>query len=343
MKISKEIKVALLAIVAIVVLFFGVRFLKGSELLDTSSVYYVVYQKIDGLTTSNPVLINGLKVGQVESIRLIQERDNGILVKLRVNGEVTVGESARAILASSSILGGETVILDVGNILKPLPDGDTIRADREQTIGQLVQAKALPIAEKFDSTLAQINAIIGVNGNDTLANILGMLVGDTATVSQTVDELAIATQRASALLRYNEQNLNTTMANLTLLSNSLSDPQQGLPSLIAKLNQTVDSVNNLQLNRTLDKLDRIALNLEQVTNKINRGQGTLGKFVNDDSLYTNLNRSAEDLDKLLIDLQDRPGRYVRFSVFGGRDKKKDNETADTGGSEEIIIRNDPEN
>ena len=341
MKISKEIKVALLAITAIVILFFGVRFLKGSELLNSSNVYYVVYEKIDGLAVSNPILINGLKVGRVESIRLLQERKNGILVRLRVNSDVTVGQSARAILASSSILGGETIILDVGNIAQPLPGGDTIAAAREQTIGQLVQAKALPIAEKFDSTLAQLNAIIGVNGNDTMANIIGMLVGDTATVSQTVEELAIATQRASALLRYNEQNLNTTMANLTMLSNSLSDPKQGLPPLLAKLNQTVDSVNNLQLNRTLNKLDRIAQNLEQVTDKINQGQGSLGKFVNDDSLYTNLNRSAEDLDRLLIDLQDRPGRYVRFSVFGGRDKEKDNETA-TRGSEEIIIRNDPE-
>ena len=342
MKISKEIKVALLAIVAIVVLFFGVRFLKGSELLNSSNVYYVVYKNIDGLTTSNPIVINGLKVGQIEGISLMQERNNGILVKLRINGEVTVGKSARAILASSSILGGETIILDVGDITQPLSSGDTIQSDREQTIGQLVQAKALPIAEKFDSTLARINNIIGVNGKDTMANIIGMLLGDTATVSRTVDEIAIATQRASALLRYNEQNLNTTMANLTLLSNTLSDPEQGLPSLLAKLNQTLDSVNNLQMNKTLDKLDRIALNLEQVTTKINEGQGTLGKFVNDDSLYTNLNRSAEDLDALLVDLKDRPGRYVRFSVFGGRDKKKDND-ANVDSSDEIIIRNDPEN
>ena len=342
MKISKEIKVALLAIVAIVILFFGVRFLKGSELLNSSSVYYVVYEKIDGLTTSNPILINGLKVGQVEKVSLLQERDNDILVRLRVNGEVTVGKSARAILASSSILGGETIILDVGDITQPLPDGDTIEAAREQTIGQLVQAKALPIAEKFDSTLARLNNIIGVNGRDTMANIIGMLVGDTATVSQTVDEIAFATQRASALLRYNEQNLNTTMANLTLLSNTLSDPEQGLPALLSKLNQTLDSVNSLQLNKTMGRLDRIALNLEQVTTKINEGQGSLGKFVNDDSLYTNLNRSAEDLDALLVDLQDRPGRYVRFSVFGGRDKKKDNEP-NASSSDEIIIRNDPEN
>lgn len=342
MKLSKEIKVALLAIVGIVVLFFGVRFLKGSELLDSSNVYYVVYKKVDGLTTSNPILINGLKVGQVEGIRLLQERDNGILVKLRVNGDVIVGESARAILASSSILGGETIVLDVGNIIAPLPSGDTIQADREQTIGQLVQAKALPIAEKFDSTLARLNNIIGVNGTDTMANIIGMLLGDTATVSRTVDEIAIATQRASALLRYNEQNLNTTMANLTMLSNSLSDPQQGLPPIVAKLNRTLDSINSIQISQRLARIDGILQNLEQVTTKINQGQGTLGKFVNDDSLYTNLNRSAEDLDRLLIDLQDRPGRYVRFSVFGGRDKKKDNDENEAN-SEEIIIRNDPEN
>ena len=328
MKLSKEIKVALLAIAAIVILFFGVRFLKGSELLSSTNTFYVVYDNIDGLAVSNPVVISGLKVGQVENINLMQERDNHLLVTLKVNKEIIVGEKAQAILASSSLLGGETIILDVGNIAQPLQDGDTIQSAKEQTIGELVQAKALPIAEKFDSTLARLNAIIGVNGNDTMANIIGMLVGDTATVSQVVNDIALATQQASTLLRYNEQRLNTTMANLTLLTNSLSDPEQGLPPLLAKLNQTVDSVNNLQLNRTLARLDRVAQDLNEITTKINQGQGTLGKFVNDDSLYTNLNRSAENLDRLLVDLQDRPGRYVRFSVFGGRDKeknRKDNE------------------
>ena len=336
MKLSKEIKVALLAIVAIVLLFFGVRFLKGSELLQRSNIYYIVYDNIDGLMPSNPVIINGLKVGQVEKIRLMQENSNHLLVTIRVDEEVMIGRASQAVLASSSILGGETIILKINDISQPLQSGDTIASDKEQTIGELVQAKALPIAEKFDSTLARFNQLIGVNGKDTMANIIGMLVGDTATVSRTVDEIALATQRASALLRYNERNLNTTMANLTMLSNTLSDPEQGLPSLLARLNRTLDSVNNLQINKTLSKLDRIAQNLDEITSKINQGEGTLGKFVNDDSLYVNLNRSAEDLDKLLIDLQDRPGRYVRFSVFGGRDKKKDN------GSDEIRIENNPE-
>lgn len=341
MRLTKELKVALLAIVALVILFFGVRFLRGTELLSSSNVFHVVYDNIDGLTTSNPVIISGLKVGRVEKIRLLQERDNHLLVTIRVDESVRVGQSARAILASSSILGGETIILDPGDVSQPLAENDTIRGVKEQTIGELVQAKALPIAEKFDSTLARLNQLIGVNGKDTMANIIGMLVGDTATVSQTVDEIAVATQRASAMLRYNEQRLNTTIANLTLLTNSLSDQEQGLPPLLAKLNQTVDSVNNLQLSQTLAKLDRIAQNLDEVTAKINDGEGTMGKFVNDDELYTNLNRSAQNLDKLLVDLRDRPGRYVRFSVFGRRDREKDIVSDDT--DDEVIIENNPEN
>ncbi|MGB3850458.1 MAG: MlaD family protein [Tunicatimonas sp.] len=340
MRLTKELKVALLAIAALVILFFGVRFLRGTELLSTSNVFHVVYDNIDGLTTSNPVIISGLKVGRVERIQLMQDRDNHLLVTIRVDESVRVGKSARAVLASSSILGGETIVLDPGDVSQPLVDNDTIRGVKEQTIGELVQAKALPIAEKFDSTLARLNQLIGVNGKDTMANIIGMLLGDTATVARTVDEIAVATQRASAMLRYNEQRLNTTIANLTLLTNSLSDQEQGLPPLLAKLNQTVDSVNNLQLGQTLAKLDRIAQNLDEVTAKINEGEGTMGKFVNDDELYTNLNRSAQNLDKLLVDLRDRPGRYVRFSVFGRRDKEKDIISDD---ADEVIIENDPEN
>ena len=329
MKVSKEIKVALLAIVAIVILFFGVRFLKGSELLSSVNTYYAVYDNIDGLAVANPVLINGYKVGQVERISLMQERNNEVLITFSVQEKINLGQQARAVLATSDLLGSKAVVLDVGDVTNPLADGDTLNATKEKGISELFQAKALPIAEKFDSTLARFNEIIGANDDQGLSNILGILVGDTTSVTSAVNNLEATTKTANFLLQSNERRLNATIANLELLTNSLGDQETGLPPLLTKVNQILDTVNNLKLEQTLNRLDQISQDLKSITAKIDQGEGSLGKLINDDSLYTNLNRSAEDLDRLLIDVRESPGRYVRFSVFGGRDKGNNNEEEET--------------
>nr|WKN39915.1 MlaD family protein [Tunicatimonas sp. TK19036] len=314
MKLSKELKVALLAIVAGVILYMGVRFLKGTEVFSQNKTYYVVYSNIEGLTESNPVFINGYKVGQVLNIELLQQRDNELLVTMNIQKDIVVGEGATTSLVSSDLLGSKALYLNVGNVSKPLDDGDTLQSNVEQGIVERVQAQALPIAEKLDSTLARFNEIIGAGDQDEMSNILGILVGDTTSVSRTVDNLETTSRSVSGMLQRNERRLDATLANLQLISEQLGDNETGLGALLTKLNQTMDS---LQLQPTMEKLDVIAQNLNDITTKMNEGQGSMGKLINDDSLYTNLNNTAADLDSLLIDLKENPNRYVHFSLFGG--------------------------
>ncbi len=323
MKLSKELKVSLLAIVAAVILFLGVRFLKGTEVFSRFNTYYVVYENIEGLTTSNPVMINGYKVGQVMSIKLLQAQGNQLLVTMNIDEKVMLGEGASTSLVSSDLLGSKALYLKVGDMSRPLSDGDTLQSSVELGIVERVQAQALPIAEKLDSTLARVNQILGANDQSDMSNIIGTLVGDTTSVSSAVSNLEGTTQSLNNILQQNERGLNATIANLELLTRQLSDPETGVGSLLTKLNQKVDS---LQVQSTLEKLELIAQNLNEITTKMNNGEGSMGKLLNDDSLYTNLNSTARDLDLLLVDFRENPKRYVHFSVFGGgkdRDKKKD--------------------
>lgn len=314
MKLSKEIKVALLAIVAGFILFMGVRFLKGTEVFSQNNTYYVVYSNIEGLTESNPVFINGYKVGQVLKINLLQQRGNELLVTMNVQKDIVVGEGASTSLVSSDLLGSKALYLNVGDVSRPLDDGDTLKSNVEQGIVERVQAQALPIAEKLDSTLARFNEIIGAGDQKEMSNILGILVGDTTSVSRTVDNLEMTLSSVTGLLQRNERRLDATLANFQLLSEQLGDSETGLGALLTKLNRTMDS---LQLQPTMEKLDAIAQNLNDITAKMNEGQGSMGKLINDDSLYTNLNSTAADLDSLMIDLRENPKRYVHFSLFGG--------------------------
>jgi len=323
-KLSKELKVSLLAIVAAVILFTGVRFLKGTEVFSRFNTYYVVYNNIEGLTPSNPVMINGYKVGQVMKINLMQDQGNYLLVTMNIDEKILLGKGAATSLVSSDLLGSKALYLKVGDVSQPINDGDTLLSNVEQGIVERVQAQALPIAEKLDSTLARVNQILGTGDQSDMSNIIGTLVGDTTSISAAVNNLEGTTRSLNGILQQNERRLNATLANVEMLTQQLSDQENGVGSLLTKLNQKVDS---LQVQSTLDKLELIAQNLNEITTKMNEGEGTMGKLLNDDSLYTNLNNATRDLDLLLIDVKESPKRYVHFSLFGGgKDKdKKDKE------------------
>jgi len=335
-KLSKEVKVSLLAVVAAVILFFGVRFLKGTEVFSSNKTYYVVYDHIEGLTASNPVLINGYKVGQVMGIKLLQEQGNHLLVTLQISDDILLGEGATTVLVSSDLLGSKALNLQVGNLSQPLNEGDTLQSAMEKGIVERVQAQALPIAEKLDSTLARFNEILGGSSDqEDMSNIIGTLVGDTSSISATVQNLEGTTRNLNDILQQNERSLSAIVANFELLSQQLSDQRIGLGPLLTKLNRLMDSVNNLQLQPTVEKLDQIAQNLNAITEKIDEGEGSMGKLINNDSLYTNLNNAARDLDLLMIDLRENPKRYVHFSLFGGG-KNKDKKRDDTEAEEEAL-------
>lgn len=309
MKISKEAKIAVLAIVAVSILYFGIKFLKGSELFSSYNNFFVIYQQVDGLTPSNQVYINGYPVGQVDKISLMQEKNNHLLVKLKIDDKVKVGASAAAVLVTSDLLGGKAIELEVGNTSRPLEDGDTLIAKKEKGIAELVQEKSLPIVDKLDSTLIRVNYI------------LGTFVKDTSRVTNAMANLEQSTITVENILQENRQDLSATINNLRSLTASLSDANEGVGPLMVKLNHLADSLNDLKLQATVKKLDQAALNLKEITHKFNDGQGNIGRLINEDSAYVNLNKTIADLDKLLIDLRENPGRYVNFSLIGGGKNK----------------------
>lgn len=307
MKVSKEIKVATLAIIAGAILYFGIRFLKGTEVFSTNHAYYVVYESVDGLTISNPVLISGLPVGYVDKIELLQQRGNKLLVTLKIDEDIVLGNSATAILATSDLLGSKAIILNVGDIRQPLNEGDTLIAEKEVGIAELVQAKTLPIVDQLDSTVTKLNFI------------LSAFVRDTGSVTSALSNVENITLEAENLVAENRRDIGTIVQNLRLLSEVLADDQEGIAPLMTKLNTLADSLNQLEIQSTVQKIDETMSNLQAITQKIQSNEGTMGKLVNNDSLYVNLNQTVADLDSLLVDLKANPKRYVRFSIFGGKD------------------------
>ncbi len=305
MKISKEVKVGLLALVSGSMLYLGFNFLKGIDFFSNAILYYAVYNKVDGLTVSNPVTLNGFVIGRVQSIDLLPKQKNKLLVTLEIEEDVQLGDSTVAVLANTDLLGAKSIVLHIGNSTKHYKPGDTLRSEVEKNITEILAEEAIPVVGHLDSTIIRINSIFDTRLKGNIANMMDNFEATSLLLKR------IATE--------NQANLVGITGNLNALSGSLIETEKNLKPILSNLNTVSDSLKAMQLNKTINDLDKTINDVNKLVAQINAGKGTVGKLVKDDSLYVNLNKSAADLDKLLIDFKEHPGRYIHFSVFGKKD------------------------
>ena len=302
-----------MALVAGVLMYFGVNFLRGSDFLSSTNTYYAIYDDIDGLTVSNQVLVNGLTVGRVSDIRILQDQGNKLLVAIDVEDEIMLGDSTVALLIDSDLLGSKAISLEIGEVTTPKRHKDMLIGKIDVGFTEAIKQTAMPVIDNMDSVFININMLLtNLNRNNEAIN------STFANLNQTSDELKLVAAES-------RQKLASIMANVNQLTASLSDTKTGIEPFLMKMNSLADSLNDMPLKQTVDEAFMAMNNLKEITATINEGGGSLGKLMNNDSLYYNLNNSAESLDRLLIDLRENPNRYIHFSVFGRKDKGGDEE------------------
>ncbi|MBP6386100.1 MAG: MCE family protein [Pseudarcicella sp.] len=306
MKMSKEIKVAALAIVSFIVLYVGFNFLKGSDVLSTTNTYYVVYDNVGGLAVSNPVSINGLAVGRVKSIELLQQKGNKILVTLSIAKNINLYKGTSAVL-SDQLLGGKSMnlLLGKGEILK---EGETLIANSETGLTEILKNKALPVLSHADSLLIALKTV-SLKFKNT-GDLLNKMLVNTDHSIQGING------SVNGLVNQNKQNLAGITSNMKLLTANLIETEKEIKPLMGKFNTMADSLNALKLGKTLNETNKTIQNLQLILAGMEAGNGSMGKLLKDDSLYNTLNRSMVNLDKLLVDFRLAPKRYVNISVFG---------------------------
>ena len=299
MKFTKEIKIALVSILGIVVLFFGLQFLKGLSIFSNDNAMYVAFDDATGLSVSSPVYANGYRVGVVKALDYDYDPHGKIIAEIGLNKQMRVPVGSRAELASD-LLGNIKINLVLGDDpLNMVAVGDTISGGMEEGIMSKVgdiMPVIMNIAPKLDSIMSSLNLLLADPAlRNTLHNVEGMT-----------------------------DNLNATSQELKTLSASLN---REVPTMMTKANGVLD--NTQQLTHNLSQLDianmnakvnQTLANVEQMTQRLNSNEGTLGLLMRDPSLYNNLSATAASADSLLTDLKAHPKRYVHFSIFGKKDK-----------------------
>jgi phospholipid/cholesterol/gamma-HCH transport system substrate-binding protein len=310
MKLSQEAKVGLLALVALLMLFFGFNYLKGTNIFSRNHQYTVVYDNVDGLTTSNPIQLNGLTVGRVTAIEPMPEQGYKLKVTLDINKNIVVTRGTEAFLADGGLLGGKVIRLQLKGGAPELEAGSMLSPGIDQGISGLIKEKTLPVLNNVDSLTKRLTFVVGQFDqtgallNQTLRGANGV----TTTLNTTLEE--------------NRVGLRLALANVAQLSKSLDQTTRELSPILAKAGSFADSLNALQLRATLNNANKSIDNLQRLLANIEKGQGSLGKLTTDDSLYVNVSRTAGNLSTLLADLRENPKKYVnvQFSVFPKKEK-----------------------
>lgn len=310
MKISKEARVGLFATIALAILYFSFNFLKGADLFSNQNEYYVVYDNVGGLTESKPVTINGLVVGRVQSIDILQDEGNKLRVKFGIGKDIKLTDQTIALLADDGLLGGKVIQLTI-NPGKVITDEANVKSATQTGLAALIQEKSFPVLQNADSLITNLNKIsrqfdqtglilktMLMNANQTTLGIQGL-------VKNNVNNFDNITTNAALL----GTNLNSFAKNLT-------ETEKQIGPILQKTNIFADSLQAIHLGRTVADLNRSVKGIENLLAEINAGKGTMGKLVKDDSLYTNLDRTAASMNYLLSDLKTNPKRYVHFSLFG---------------------------
>lgn len=299
MKISKEVQISLVAIAAIVVLFFGMQFLKGQHLFSTDNTYYIKFKNVSGLSASCPIFANGYKVGVVERIDYDYASPEDIVAVVAVNREMKLPQGTVAEIASD-VLGNVKLQLLMGSMSAGIMAvGDTLDGGIEKgTMGKA--ADLIPqigqMLPKLDSILSSVNHLLA---DPSVGNTLHNVEQITSDLTATTTEL----QHLSA-------NLNRQVPSMLTKADTM----------LGNTEQLTRNLSQVDVAAMMDKVNATLVNVEQMTSALNSKDGTLGLLMRDASLYSNLNATMSHADSLMIDLKSHPKRYVHFSIFGKKDK-----------------------
>lgn len=314
MKFTKEIKVGFLAIIGVMMSVFSYNYLKGINLFDKNRKFTVKYEKVDGLSVSNPVTMNGFKIGKVQKINFNSKNTRELLVDITIDNDVVFPKTSLAELYETGLIGGKAIAIipDYKNDSTIALDGDILRGIIKPGLTELVnqilpqvQLQLEAVMKNAEIVLQNINTLFDDETKKELKSSIEDFSNLTNSLSETSNEI-------SDLITNNSDNLTNAVTDFKIASNNIKS--------------ITDSINSDDIITITSNLNTLVSDLNSITSSLKNSDGTAGMLINDESIYNNLENATNQLNILIEDIKLNPDRYINFSVFGKKNKafKKNN-------------------
>ena len=311
MKISNETRVGVLTVVALTILILGYNFLKGKNFFEKSKKIYAAFSTIGTLETSNDVKVKGKTIGKVYDTKFSDDSASAIVVTINLTTKIKIPRNSVAFI-QSPITGSPYITILFGDATVYMKDGDTLTTKVSDIFSDITSQvnptleKARTAIDSLTTVLGSINKFLDPTTKNNIHTVIANLVRSSASLQQ-----LLSTE--NGMLAHSLANMNDVTANLKRNNDTITDILHNTKVVSAKL-------ADLDLQKVLDSLQEATNGLKEVAYKINHNDGTLGKLMNERTLYDNLQKTILGLEILIDDIRVHPKRYVNISIFGKKDK-----------------------
>jgi phospholipid/cholesterol/gamma-HCH transport system substrate-binding protein len=325
-KISNEVKTAILGIVAILAFIFGYNYLKGSGVFSSTKTIFVDYDDVQNIVPASYVKVQGFTIGSVKNIYLSKKNAGKVTVEMQIEKTFKLPEDTKAFIISTDIMGTKAIQLQLGKSLVEAKPNSFIKGDVQLGILEELGGSVKPVMAKVDGAVTSIDgAVKGLDGvivsvqNVIDARTQANIRNTVASASKSMDELNLFVKELSAQRSKIAEIMNST----DKFTTNINSNNAKINSIITNADKTTVSLANTDIAGTVKELKNTLDELKITINKMNNGNGTLAKLMNDDKLYKNLNSTLATTNNLIYDLSKHPSKYVNLSLFGGRKGKND--------------------
>ena len=306
---NKEIRTGIIAIFTIVVLIYGINYLKGLNILDKNRIFHAKYDNIDGLLKGSVISLNGFNVGIVSNISL--QSDNALLVSVKINEDFDVPANSILKISNQDLMGTKGISVILGNSDLLAKNNDTLIAEIENSLQDEVNKQILPLKNKAEGLISSVDSLMVIFTSVLNTDARKNLASSFKNLDETFILMSESMKELNKLVVTNEKNISNSIKNFESITGNISGNNESIENILKKLSSISDSVSSKDIGD-------IIKNLNNITNKISAGQGNLGLLNSDDQLYRNIEKTTNDISILVEEIKKDPKKYFNFSVLGNR-------------------------
>ena len=323
MHISREAKLGLTAIIALVIFVWGLNFLKARSIFGDNNIYYGVYEQVDGLKVSSSVVYRGYAVGQVRDITFIGERFDHVLVEFSVNKDLRIPSNSIASIQNQDLMGTKNVSIIPGDAVDFAVTQDTLHTQVQLGIFEQVNQQMEPLKAKAENILTSLDLILSslqgvLDGSGDQNN-----VGGIGSINRTLHNIEGVSESLNKMITSESQKIAKIIDNVESISGNLENNNEHIETTLRNVAALSDTIKEIQIQATMAKINSILTTVDSLAVALEQGRGTVGKLLTKDDIYYDLQALSNNLNTILVDLEKNPKKYINFSVFSSTPKDID--------------------